>query len=124
MSQSDISHAALSEVSSIPRDHDGPVFNAPWQAEVFAMTLTLYEQGLFKWPEWAALLSEEITNAQQRGDPDLGDTYYDHWLAALEKMVVEKNLGDADQLAQLYSAWNSAALATPHGQPIDLPVRE
>ena len=36
--------------------------------------------------------SEEIAEAQKRGDPDLGTTYYHHWLRALERMVLEKGL--------------------------------
>jgi len=112
--------AALEKIPSIPRHNDGPVFTAPWEAEAFAMTLMLYQRGAFTWPEWAAQLSESIKSAQREGDPDLGDTYYHHWLAALEAMIVRKNIGSATQLADLYRAWDDAALATPHGQPIEL----
>ncbi len=111
---------ALDNIHSIPRDQEGPVFSAPWEAEVFAMTLTLYEQGLFEWVEWAAVLSEEISQAQQQGDPDLGDTYYLHWLAALESMITIKRIGSAEQLASLYERWDHAAQTTPHGQPITI----
>src|SRR5881227_687296 len=81
---------AAQEVPSIPRDADGPVFREPWEAQAFAMTLALHERGLFTWPERAAALAAEISAAQTSGDPDLGDTYYRHWLAALEKFVAEK----------------------------------
>lgn len=111
---------ALSLVTSIPRQDDMPVFNAPWEAEAFAMTITLYEKGVFTWQEWATQLSEEISNAQEQGDPDLGDTYYLHWLAALESLVVKKNIGQESQLQQLYEEWDRAARVTPHGQPIML----
>jgi len=87
------------------------------------MTLTLYEQGLFTWKEWAAELSKQIATAQSHGDPDLGDTYYHHWLAALEAMVVQKKIGDADKLSGLYHDWSEAAKATPHGEPITLGKR-
>ncbi|MBX2826125.1 MAG: nitrile hydratase accessory protein [Gammaproteobacteria bacterium] len=110
----------LTELPSIPQHNDGPVFNAPWEAEAFAMTLTLYEQGVFTWKEWAAELSLQISAAQSRGDPDLGDTYYLHWLAALEAMVVRKKIGDNESLAGLYQDWSDAAQSTPHGQPITL----
>ena len=53
------------------------------------------ERGLFTWPEWAAALAEEIKRAQQAGDPDTGETYYRHWLAALEKMVAQKGVASA-----------------------------
>lgn len=71
---------------------DEPPFREPWEAHAFAMTVKLHEAGHFTWPEWAAVLSEEIAEAQKRGDPDLGTTYYHHWLRALERMVKEKGL--------------------------------
>jgi nitrile hydratase accessory protein len=71
---------------------DEPPFHEPWEAQAFAMTVKLHEAGHFTWPEWAAVLSEEIAEAQKRGDPDLGTTYYHHWLRALERIMVEKEL--------------------------------
>ena len=76
-----------------PRDGAGPVFNAPWEAQVFSMTLALHERGLFTWTEWAQVLGAEIAAAQRTGDPDLGDTYYRHWLAALERLLASKGIG-------------------------------
>lgn len=111
---------ALSAVPSIPSDDNGPVFQEPWEADVFAIALSLHEQGIFSWPEWAASLSEAISAAAEAGDPDLGDTYYQHWLAALESLVVEKAVGSAERLKTLKAAWDLAARTTPHGQPIVL----
>ena len=71
----------------LPRDGDMPVFNDPWEARAFAMVLALHERGLFTWPQWAAALSRQIALAQDSGDADLGDTYYRHWLLALESLV-------------------------------------
>jgi len=75
----------LGALPALPRDVGGPVFRAPWEAQAFAMTLALYDRGLFAWPEWAAILGDEIRKAQAKGDPDTGETYYRHWLAALER---------------------------------------
>ncbi|MBK7473225.1 MAG: nitrile hydratase accessory protein [Betaproteobacteria bacterium] len=75
----------------LPRDDaDEPVFRAPWEAHAFALVVQLHERGLFTWPEWAAALSAQIRAAQAAGDADLGDTYYRHWLAALEALVAAK----------------------------------
>jgi nitrile hydratase accessory protein len=104
----------------LPRDRDGPVFRAPWEAQAFAMALALHKAGLFTWPEWAATLGAEIKRAQAAGDPDRGDTYYRHWLAALERLVAEKGVADAGTLARYRDAWDHAADRTPHGQPIAL----
>ncbi len=116
------SQLALDTIKSIPRDAEGPVFEAPWQAEIFAITLTLHQQQLFTWSEWADQLSRSIKQAQESGDQDLGDTYYLHWLDALENIIVAKGIGNAGQLTQLYTQWETAAANTPHGQTIVLPT--
>jgi nitrile hydratase accessory protein len=112
-------HAAAA-VPSIPCDAEGPVFREPWEAQAFAMTLALHARGLFTWPEWAATLGAEIRRAQVAGDPDTGETYYHHWLAALERLAAEKGVADAGTLARYHDAWDRAADRTPHGAPIEL----
>ena len=82
--------------------------------------LALHERGLFKWPEWAAALAAEIKRAQAAGDPDTGETYYRHWLNALERVVAEKGVTDTATLARYRHAWDHAADRTPHGEPIEL----
>ena len=111
---------AAAAVPGIPRDMDGPVFRAPWEAHAFAMALALQERGVFAWSEWAVALGEEIRKAQAAGDPDTGETYYRHWLAALECIVAEKGLTTAQTLARHYDAWDRAAHRTQHGTPIEL----
>ncbi len=103
-----------------PRDADGPVFREPWEAQAFALAVALHERGLYTWGEWAAALAAEIAAAQRAGDADLGDTYYRHWLAALEQLVAEKGASSATELARCRQAWAAAADRTPHGQPIAL----
>lgn len=112
--------AALQAAPGIPRDQDGPVFGAPWEAQAFAIALALQEQGVFDWGEWAAALGEEIRRAQDAGDPDLGDTYFAHWLRALERLVATKALATPELLVSYRDAWARAATRTPHGSPIEL----
>lgn len=107
-------------VPSLPRGPEGPVFREPWEAHAFAMALALHERGLFTWPEWAAALAEEIKRAQAAGDPDTGETYYRHWLAALERLAAEKKAADPEALVRCRAAWSRAAARTPHGAPIEL----
>ena len=104
----------------LPRDDAGPVFAEPWQAHAFALALTLHERGVFTWVEWAAELARQITAAQDAGDADRGDTYYRHWLAALEALVVAKGASDGAELTRTARAWDRAADRTPHGRPIEL----
>ncbi len=99
---------------------DEPVFAAPWQAQTFALVESLRERGLFTSTEWAAALSDEIARAQAAGDEDLGDTYYAHYLAALEEIVATKGASSADELDRYRDAWDRAAHRTSHGHPIEL----
>jgi nitrile hydratase accessory protein len=112
--------AALASIPGIPRDEDGPVFAAPWQAQAFAMALTLQQRGILTWAEWAEMLGAARTRAATEDAPDTGETYYQDWLAALEQMVTAKGLADAAALSRTREAWNRAAERTPHGTPIEL----
>jgi nitrile hydratase accessory protein len=107
-------------VPGIPRQGDGPVFRAPWEAQAFALAVALQKSGLFTWGEWAAALGEEIRKAQAAGDPDTGATYYRHWLATLERIVAEKGVAGPATLARFRDGWSRAAARTPHGTPIEL----
>ena len=111
---------ATEAVPGIPRDERGPVFREPWEAQAFAIALALQQRSLFTWSEWATALGHEIKQAQAAGDPDTGDTYYRHWLAALERLVAEKGVASAETLKHYREAWDRAAGRTPHGSSIEL----
>ncbi len=98
----------------------GPVFREPWEAQAFALAVELSRAGHFTWNEWARALGEEIEAARASGDPDLGDTYYHRWLAALERLVADKGLLVPDDMRSRRDAWEQAYLDTPHGQPVVL----
>jgi nitrile hydratase accessory protein len=116
----DAAAAACATVPTIPRDDDGPVFREPWEAQAFAMALSLHARGLFTWNEWANTLGDEIKRAQAAGDADTGETYYRHWLATLEKLVADKGIATSDTMHRYRDAWDHAADRTPHGSPIEL----
>lgn len=104
--------------------NDEPVFREPWEAHAFAMVVKLHERGLFTWSEWADTLAAQIAAAQANGDADRGDTYYQHWLAALETLVARKGAASDDELGRTARAWDRAADRTPHGQPIELRAQD
>ena len=110
----------IGELGAIPRDGEGPVFRAPWEAQAFAMAVKLHERGHFTWKEWADRLAHEIAEARDRGEPDDGSRYYEFWLTALEELVADKGLVLGDELATRRDEWGSAAAETPHGKPIEL----
>ena len=83
-------------LGDMPKDTEGPVFRAPWEASAFAIAVKLSEQGHFSWAEWVEVFSREIKHAEARHgfDPahDDGGEYYHIWLEALEKLIVSKKL--------------------------------
>jgi len=100
----------------LPRDADGPIFAEPWQAQAFALALKLHEGGAFTWVEWAEALSEALA----RDPTDDGSRYYEHWVAALERLATGRSLATQDELARRKAAWKAAYLRTPHGRPVEL----
>uniref|UniRef100_E6VIG5 Nitrile hydratase beta subunit-like N-terminal domain-containing protein n=1 Tax=Rhodopseudomonas palustris (strain DX-1) TaxID=652103 RepID=E6VIG5_RHOPX len=118
--ESDATAIAARSVPGLPHDDDGPVFREPWEAQAFALAVTLHGRGLFTWQEWAATLADEIRCAQAAGDPDCGDTYYRHWLATLERLIATKGIASRETQHRYRDAWDRAADRTPHGRPIAL----
>jgi nitrile hydratase accessory protein len=110
----------LAALPDLPRDEGGPVFAEPWQAQAFALAVRLSAQGHFTWKEWAAALANELKAAADRGEPDDGSRYYQHWLAALERLVTEKQLSDPAAMLARKEAWAEAYRHTPHGKPVEL----
>jgi nitrile hydratase accessory protein len=104
----------------LPRDEGGPLFAEPWQAQAFALAVKLSEQGHFTWKEWAAALADELKAAFERGEPDDGTHYYEHWLATLERLVTAKGLTNNESLRERKEAWADAYRHTPHGKPVEL----
>ena len=121
----------ISVLPAIPRDEEGPVFRAPWEAQAFAMAVMLHERGHFAWTEWAARLAESL--AAQRVllvvtyrpgyTPPFGDHTFHTRLALTTLSAADKRIVVADELHTRRDAWEEAARNTPHGQPIVLPGR-
>ena len=105
---------------SLPVDEDGPVFREPWEAQAFALAVSLSESGFFSLKEWAETLGAVILDARKAGEPDQGNNYYLHWLQALENLIAEKNIFRSEDLRKRKEAWTRAYLLTPHGKPVEL----
>jgi len=108
------------ELPQLSRDDGGPVFAEPWQAQAFALAVKLSDQGYFTWKEWSAALADELKAVTNRGEPDDGSHYYEHWLAALERLVIAKGLSNRPALLARKEAWAEAYRRTPHGKPVEL----
>jgi len=91
--------AALADLPLLPRDEDGPVFAEPWQAQAFAVVVELIESGDLTREEWAEALGAALQEAEDKGEYDTGKRYYDHWLTALERLAVKKDMAGWRELA-------------------------
>jgi nitrile hydratase accessory protein len=107
---------SLARSPDLPHSPEGePAFAEPWQAQAFAMTVRLHEQGIFDWGEWAEALSREV---HRPGRADDGSDYFDCWVDALSSLVTTRKLAGETELDDLTQRWERAAMATPHGRPI------
>jgi nitrile hydratase accessory protein len=111
---------ALAGLPPIPADHAGPLFAEPWEEQAFSLAVELSAQGHFTWKEWTVALADEFKAAADRGKPDDGSRYYHHWLAALERLVIEKGLADRAGMDVRKEAWIHAYVHTPNGRPVEL----
>jgi len=100
-----------------PPGEQTPVFAHPWQAQVFALVVALHARGVFTWSEWAAALSAELAAPDALAD---GSDGYLRWLAALEKICADKGIATSGEVEAMTLAWQRAARATPHGEPVRL----
>lgn len=110
----------LSALPNLPIDNGGPTFAEPWQAQAFALAVRLSTQGHFTWREWTDFFGAELRAAAERGEPDDGSKYYEHWVTALERLVTTKGLAGAAALTARKDAWAEAYRSTPHGTPVEL----
>lgn len=102
------------------RSDNDPLFQEPWQAQALATAFGLQEAGIITATEWSDALGAAIKRAQAAGDPDEGDTYYNHVLDALEALMQEKGLVPAEELSTRKAQWKEAYLTTSHGQPVTI----
>jgi nitrile hydratase subunit beta len=69
---------------AVAREQYEPVFHSDWERRVFGMLLATMGQGIYN--------LDEMRHAIERMSPAhyLGSTYYEHWLAGLERILEEK----------------------------------
>ncbi len=93
------------------------VFAEPWEAQAFALVVSLRDSGLFTWSEWTQTLGAIL---KSHGDKADGARYYHHWLEALEAILSTKAGILPPDVEAMCQAWREAAARTPHGMPIEL----
>jgi nitrile hydratase accessory protein len=120
LSQSDLPQRLAEQLPVTFRDEKEPVFAEPWQAQAFALAVSLIDSGRISWNQWADTLGDEISHAADHGISQDGSGYYELWLRALERLVTEKDMAAPDELSDLREGWRRAYEATPHGEPVRL----
>lgn len=97
-----------------------PAFDAPWHAQLFAVTVHLNETGVFDWPDWAARFSATLKRHGLGRDLNGGDDYFNAWLETLEQFLTQSGVSEPQTLAATRARWEAAYLRTPHGAPVRL----
>ena len=97
-----------------------PAFEAPWHAQIFALTVSLNEAGHFRWGDWAARFGATLKRHGLNKKLNGGEDYFAAWLETLEAYLAEIGMAKADEVENLRGAWETAYLSTPHGNPVRL----
>lgn len=97
-----------------------PVFEAPWHAQVFALTVHLNEEGHFDWADWASRFGATLKRHGADRDLNGGEDYFAAWLETLESFLAEAEMAAPADVALLRDQWEAAYLGTPHGAPVRL----
>jgi nitrile hydratase accessory protein len=86
--------ADITGPAAIPRRNGEPVFNEPWESRIFGAAVGLCERGLFAWDEFRARLIAEIesADAQAVNAAQPPAAYYQHFLSALERLLIDKGI--------------------------------
>ena len=121
MNQPDTEARCRSQLPESLLHNDEPVFQEPWQAQAFALAVSLIQAGKISWQDWSRTLGEEVAGAADRGIAEDGSGYYELWLHALERLVDDTGLSTTAELAELTEAWRTAYQTTPHGEAVTIP---
>jgi nitrile hydratase accessory protein len=83
--------------TALPRSNGELAFEAPWEGRAFGIAVNLNEQGLYPWTAFRDELVHEIGSAEAEGQ---ATSYYERWLATLEKVLLEKGIITPQELAK------------------------
>ena len=97
-----------------------PVFQQPWHAQVFALTVSLNEAGHFSWAQWVDQFSQMLARHGLDRNLDGGEDYFNAWLETLETILAQDGTAPALERNQLKKDWEQAYLTTPHGAVVRL----
>ena len=91
---------ALTGVAAPPRSNGELVFDEPWEARAFGLAVGLVQERGLGWQAFQGRLVEEIGAWEREHGAADGYRYYEHWLAALERLVLETGLATEAELEE------------------------
>lgn len=89
--------AAMAGAAALPRRNGELVFDAPWQGRAFGLALALVQRLGLPWSAFQKHLIAEIAARP-------GAAYYECWVAALERLLLERGVASADELERARAA--------------------
>ena len=75
-----------------PTENGELVFEAPWEARIFAMAHHLCDAGLYSWDDFRDALIAEIAQWDAAHPAGEGYVYYERFQAALEALLVKRGV--------------------------------
>ncbi|WP_293576832.1 nitrile hydratase accessory protein [Phaeobacter sp.] len=99
-----------------------PVFEQPWHAQLFALTVHLNESGAVSWSDWVARFSAQLRHHGLAKELNGGEDYFLAWLETLETLLADQGRVAAQDAKDMTAHWAAAYLATPHGAQVHLPA--
>lgn len=104
-----VADADASGPAALPRRNGELVFEAPWESRAFGVAVALTGDQSFEWEEFRQRLIGEIGVWER--DPARSEwSYYERWLAALERLLLEQGVLSAGELEARMSLIEQAAL--------------
>lgn len=80
-----------------PRRNGEFVFEAPWEGRVFGLAVALGDAEHFPWEAFRAQLIAAIAASDRRPEGER-PAYYENWLGALKKLLVDRGILTAAEI--------------------------
>jgi len=114
---------SLDGVAAPPMQNGELVFEAPWQGRAFGMARGMAERGVYAWNDFRDRLIAEIGAFDRDAEAVVSGggvapefRYYDHFLRALETLLVERAIIVRGELGARVHAFEERPRGHDHGE--------